>query len=205
MSLVFKTLIYRVKQFKPPTIATTRNLMPPDEEEHSPIHRTTDELTSTTGQSIMQHLDDAIESTQITIEKMEESEQFLGTRIRRYRQMLAEHQMRIDNNYDVFSIRDRYRHVEQQEKYQQQICDVIDIHRNILIELERLRRKLKDLEKKRTDFMTKREECEQYLALASGVDVGDDSSQVYDANDVDLEAMEMELLNRIDPSHLQIS
>lgn len=203
MSLVFKTLIYRVKQFKLPTIATTRKLMPP-EEEHSPIHRT-DELTSTTGQSIMQHLDDAIESTQITIEKMEESEQFLGTRIRRYRQMLAEHQMRIDDNYEVFSLSDRNRYVEQQEKFQQQICDVIDIHRNILIELERLRWKLKDLEKKRTDFMTKREECEQFLVLASGVNVGDDSSQVYDANNVDVEGMEMGLLNRIDPSHLQIS
>jgi prefoldin subunit 5 len=205
MSLVFKTLIYRVKQFKPPTITNTTTPML-SEEEHPPIHRT-DELI-TTGQSIVQRLDDAIESTKSKIEKMEESEQFLGTRIRRYRQMLAEHQMRIDKNYDVISISDRKRHVEQQEKYQQQICDVIDIHKNILTQLETLRRKLKDLEKKRKDFMAKKDECEQYIALTSGVDVADNSSQECDENNFDdLEAIEMEMgvLNRVDPSHLQIS
>lgn len=200
MSLVFKTLIYRVKQFRPQIAITTTAPSMPSEEGQPSIHQTRDLITE---QSMMQSLDDAIESTKFVIEKMEDSEQFLGTRIRRYRQMLAEHQMRIDKDYDVISLSNRRRHVEQQEKYQQQICDVIDIHRNILIELEILRRKLIELEKKQKEFTTKKDECEQYFSSTSVGDIGDDSSYIFEDNDV--VELEMGLLNRVDPSHLQIS
>lgn len=203
MSVVFKTLIYRVQQFIPHVSTPAADF--PSLDRYRPVHTICENTDEVAG---LHNLDHAIESTKLKIEKIEASEQFLGTRIRRYRQMLAEHQMRVDKEGNTMSIDDRKRHMEQQENYQQRICDVIDIHKNILTELEILRRKLKDIEKKRIRLMAKKNECTNMsLKATREVDVNDENCQLCDEWNSDVGSLDIEMgvFARIHPSPLQLS
>jgi len=194
--LVVKTLISRIilNGFKP-HITSTAGTLPSTSRQHL-AHQIEETLDD---RDVIEQLDDAIDGTKKKIEKMEESEQFLGTRIRRYRQMLAEHQMLLQKKKDTMSDSDRERHRKKQEGYQLQICDVIDIHRNILKEVEILRRKLNSLEGKRNDLSTKRDECEEFLVASARLDLENDSPL---DNAVELE---MGVLNRVEPTELELS
>jgi hypothetical protein len=200
MSMV-KTLISRIilNRFKP-HISATASALPSTSRQHL-AHQIEENLDDRT---IVEQLDETIGSTKLKLENMEESEQFLGTRIRRYRNMLAEHQIRLQEKGVIMNEVDRERHLKQQERYQLQICDVIDIHKNILIEVEILRRKLNCLEEKRNDLICKRDECEEFLVESARLDLEGCNSPL-DANcDSDMQ-LEMGVLNRIDPTELQIS
>jgi Mg2+ and Co2+ transporter CorA len=194
--LVVKTLISRIilKHFKP-HITTTAGALSSTSRQHL-AHQIEDTLDD---RDVVEQLDDAIDGTKNKLEKMEESEQFLGTRIRRYRQMLAEHQMRLQKKRDTMTNLDRERHMKQQERYKLQICDVIDIHRNILKEVEILRRKLKSLEQKRNDFCTKRDECEEFLVASARLDL-DNVCPTDDETE-----LEMGVLSRVQPTELELS
>lgn len=153
--------------------------------------------------TLVERLDDTIETTKEKLEKMEKSEQFLDTRIRKYRKMLAEQQIRINRDDNDMDEATRQKQIEQQERYQLQICDVIDIHKNILAEVETLRRKLKDLETKRDKLLTNREECEEFLVASAELDLqGADVDNTGSGEDA--EDMEMGVLNRVEPSEREI-
>ena len=153
--------------------------------------------------TLVERLDDTIETTKEKLEKMEKSEQFLDTRIRKYRKMLAEQQIRINRDDNDMDEATRQKQIEQQERYQLQICDVIDIHKNILAEVETLRRKLKDLETKRDKLLTNREECEEFLVASAELDLqGADDDNTGSGEDA--EDMEMGVLNRVEPSEREI-
>lgn len=147
--------------------------------------------------SIVKTLDEALNITGGKLRIMEESEQFLGTRIRKYRKLLAEHQMRINGEEIGITNDEKERHLKQQDQLQLKICDVIDTHKSILREVEILRRKINDLERKRDDLKSDHEQCEEFLIASAKLDLDGDYDDAAD--------MEMGVLKHIEPSHLEIS
>ena len=111
--------------------------------------------------------------------------------------MLADHQMRINSDESGMDEAEKERQLKQQDQLQLKICDVIDTHKSILREVEILRRKLNDLERKRDDLKEKQNQCEEFLIASVELDLDDDGD--------DAVVMEMGVLNRIEPSQLEIS
>lgn len=142
---------------------------------------------------VLAQLEETIESTTEKLEKMEESERFLFTRISKYRTMLAEEEMRVHNGEDI-SKEEKERLIKQNEKYQQQIYDVMDIHKNILVNVELLRRKLKDLEEKKEDMLGKFEECEEFVVASARFELESPSDESTNHD----EHLEMGVLKRMD-------
>jgi len=150
--------------------------------------------------SLTNQLDETIHTTQEKLEEMQGSEQFLDTRIRKYRKMLAEHLMRINRECEDMNGVDKERHLDLQERYQLQICDVMDVHKEIVIQVETLRRKLKELEKKRDDLKYKREECEEFLIASAKLDLEDDGGGIGEGQG----DVEMGALNRTTTETLEL-
>ena len=142
---------------------------------------------------VLIQLEETIESTTEKLKKMEESERFLFTRISKYRTMLAEEVMRVHNGENI-SNEEKERLIRQNEKYQQQICDVIDVHKNILVNVELLRRKLKDLEDKKEDMLGKFEECEEFVVASARLELESPSDESMNHE----EHLEMGVLKRMD-------
>jgi chromosome segregation ATPase len=195
MSVVFKTLISRIKnRYEEPQITYSTGTIPSTSRHHL-AHQIEESLGD--DRSIVNQLDDTLASTMEKLRIMEESEQFLGTRIRKYRKMLADHQMRINSDESGMDEAEKERQLKQQDQLQLKICDVIDTHKSILREVEILRRKLNDLERKRDDLKEKQNQCEEFLIASVELDLDDDGD--------DAVVMEMGVLNRIEPSQLEIS
>ena len=197
MSVVFKTLISRItNRYGDPQITEYQTRTIPTTTRQHIAHQIEESLDD---RSIVDEVDCTIDITRTKLDAMEDSEIFLDSRIRKYRKMLAEHQIRLHSEESGMDNAQKQRHLEQQEKFQLQICDVIDTHKNILQEVEILRRKLREIEGKR-DEMTKKRDCmEEFLISSAKLDLEDNG---FDAADV---GMEMGVLNRIEPSQLEIS
>eukprot|EP01083_Nonionella_stella_P009890 28300_1 len=112
-------------------------------------------------EGLLEEIGIAISSTKEKILQSEGSERFLDVRVKKYRALLANLTVKIDAQN--ISRTDRLRKVELTEGYHLKICDIIDIQKKILAEIETLKRKLNDLERKKEDLMLKKDECEGYL------------------------------------------
>mmetsp|Transcript_1329 Transcript_1329/g.1570 ORF Transcript_1329/g.1570 Transcript_1329/m.1570 type:complete len:122 (-) Transcript_1329:180-545(-) len=75
---------------------------------------------------------------------------------------------------------EKIRRVRNQEKYHSQICDVMDVQRNILAEVESLKRKCKDLERKRDELIHKTEEREELVMAHAALELGEGGSRSHD-------------------------
>jgi len=122
-----------------------------------------DELEGTLDddEGLLEEIGIAISSTKEKILQSEDSERFLDVRVKKYRALLADLTVKI--NAQSISHTDRFRKVELIEGYHLKICDVIDIQKKILAEIETLKRKLNDLERKKEALMLKKDDCEGYL------------------------------------------
>lgn len=108
--------------------------------------------------------------------------------------------MRINRECEDMNGVDKERHLDLQERYQLQICDVMDVHKEIVIQVETLRRKLKELEKKRDDLKYKREECEEFLIASAKLDLEDDGGGIGEGQG----DVEMGALNRTTTETLEL-
>jgi hypothetical protein len=116
---------------------------------------------SITDGSILEELQSTIESTKQSLLKMEESERFLNTRIAYYRNQLT-------------WIQDESAEEEQdeiQEDHEEKLNQVIAIHRNILIEIETLRRKLIELEEKLHNVNEMKGEMQDFVLASERMDM----------------------------------
>ena len=129
---------------------------------------------SITDGSILEELQSTIESTKQSLLKMEESERFLNTRIAYYRNQLT-------------WIQDESAEEEQdeiQEDHEEKLNQVIAIHRNILIEIETLRRKLIELEEKLHNVNEMKGEMQDFVLASERMDMERYNN---DVNSTDLE------------------
>ncbi len=127
--------------------------------------------------NILRELTQTIESTQKNIAKMEQTEQFIDLRIRAYRRWLAECSMKMSQDSDTWTTEEKIRRVRNQEKYHLQICDVMDVQRNILAEVESLKRKCRDLECKRDELIHKTEEREELVMAHAALELEEGGSR----------------------------
>lgn len=127
-----------------------------------------------TDDSMIEDLRSTIESTKQSLSKMEESEQFLNTRITHYRNQLT-------------WIQDESAEEEQdeiQEDQEEKLNQVIATHRNILIEIETLRRKLWELEEKMNNMVEMKNEMQDFVLASERMDMERYNS---DVNSTELE------------------
>ena len=202
MSVVFKTLISRIKnRYDQPQIThAAAGAIPSTNRQH--LAHQIEESLGDDSRSIVDQLDETLRNTIEKLQIMEESEQFLGTRITKYRKLLAEYQIRTSRldeyNRNEINEAERIRRLRQQDQLQLQICDVIDTHKSILREVEILRRKLFELEQKRDDLKEKQDQCEDFLVASADIDLEENTSGD------DVVVMEMGALNRIESSPVEI-
>jgi hypothetical protein len=114
-----------------------------------------------TDDSMMEDLRKTIQSTTQSLMKMEESERFLNTRITHYRNQLTWIQ-------DESAEEDQD---EMQEVQEEKLNQVIAIHRNILIEIEILRRKLAEMEEKMHDMVEMKSEMQDFVLASERIDM----------------------------------
>lgn len=136
---------------------------------------------SITDGSIVEELQSTIESTNQSLLKMEESERFLNTRITYYKNQLS-------------WIQDESAEEEQdeiQEDHEEKLNQVIAIHRNILIEIETLRRKLIELEEKLHNVNEMKDEMQDFVLASERMDM-----ERYN-NDVNTTELELGTFNNL--------
>lgn len=136
---------------------------------------------SITDGSIVEELQSTIESTNQSLLKMEESERFLNTRITYYKNQLS-------------WIQDESAEEEQdeiQEDHEEKLNQVIAIHRDILIEIETLRRKLIELEEKLHNVNEMKDEMQDFVLASERMDM-----ERYN-NDVNTTELELGTFNNL--------
>ncbi len=160
---------------------------------------------------VIKDLNKTIYQTKETMAKMRESEEFLDTRIRKYRSLLDKQSVKLcsrhlilgndhiivrgeNNDYygensqgtkdsedgintgaqytiDVEKEADIKKQFQQQEENEKKLSAVLDVQKDILTEIEVMRRKLIDLEQRRDSLVLKREECEEFLVRSAEIDM----------------------------------
>ena len=100
-----------------------------------------------------------------SLSRVEEKERFLAMRIARYKSLMEERVLKMQCN-------DTQEDVENADTrlgaLRASLSEVEKIHKDILVELEKLRRKVEHLEEQRDDVQAKRNECQDcMLALGS--------------------------------------
>ncbi|EJK46255.1 hypothetical protein THAOC_35083 [Thalassiosira oceanica] len=126
-------------------------------------------------------LEDTLESCCESLSQVEEKERFLGIRIARYKSLMEERELKMqsmveeptdshssedvenaDSRLDLDALRARH------AKDSRCLSEVEKLHKGILAELEKLRRRVEHLEEQRDDVQAKRNECRDcMLALGS--------------------------------------
>jgi len=110
-------------------------------------------------------LDDTLETCCESLSRVEEKERFLAMRIARYKSLMEERVLKMqcnDTQEDVENADTRL------DALRASLSEVEKIHKDILVELEKLRRKVEHLEEQRDDVQAKRNECQDcMLALGS--------------------------------------
>ncbi|KAL7464542.1 hypothetical protein ACHAXS_004873 [Conticribra weissflogii] len=155
-----------------------------------------DEFDNESDELALAELNTTLEQCKVSLELFETRERFLWTRITRYRQLMKKKEQFIfdlqnkcaaSRNEDANAITDDYdeenrncdnneynEHQKQvdslKEKHsrdRENLSSVEQIYKEILTEMEILRRKIHDLEEKRTIISRKREECQEFLIAAA--------------------------------------
>mmetsp|Transcript_11910 Transcript_11910/g.25122 ORF Transcript_11910/g.25122 Transcript_11910/m.25122 type:complete len:259 (-) Transcript_11910:270-1046(-) len=166
------------------------------ESSNNRINNEGDEFDNERDELDLDELNTTLEQCKISLKSFETKERFLWTRISRYRQLMKkreqyifdlqskcaassiENSNAISDDYDEENRNgdnDRYDDLRKQvaslqEKHghdRENLSSVEQIYKEILIELETLRRKIHDLEEKRTFISQKREECQEFLIAAA--------------------------------------
>eukprot|EP00551_Chaetoceros_affinis_P017389 CAMPEP_0203706918 /NCGR_PEP_ID=MMETSP0091-20130426/54561_1 /ASSEMBLY_ACC=CAM_ASM_001089 /TAXON_ID=426623 /ORGANISM="Chaetoceros affinis, Strain CCMP159" /LENGTH=313 /DNA_ID=CAMNT_0050582917 /DNA_START=43 /DNA_END=984 /DNA_ORIENTATION=+ len=151
---------------------------------------------------VIKDLNKTIYKTKEAMAKMQESENFLDTRIRKYRSLLdrksvilCSRHLTVGNDHiivqneqdnevsgdgmnggakiivDVEKEADIKKQFKQQEENEKKLSAVLDVQKNILTEIEIMRRKLIDLEQRRDSLVLKQEECEEFLIVSAEIDM----------------------------------
>ena len=142
---------------------------------HIPTHNHTDggedgQLLETT----LSELEQTLTACELSLHDYDTKERFLFLRIERYREMILRRGCCIDkllssadyqadtaaNNTTNDKITQlKIKHMQDQSNLQ----SVIEIHTDIIAQIETLKRRIEELEEKKQDIMTKREECYEFL------------------------------------------
>mmetsp|Transcript_11398 Transcript_11398/g.13227 ORF Transcript_11398/g.13227 Transcript_11398/m.13227 type:complete len:208 (-) Transcript_11398:234-857(-) len=193
-------LVNSISSRKNCEIASRTATLPPPTRHH--LAHQIETTLSPTDKKLVNTLNETISSTKVTLEKMIDSELFLDTRIRKYRELLDESSVRLSSKhltegYDIENEAETKRQFLQQETNETKLNDVVQIQKNIIMEIEVLRRKVVNLEKKRDDLLMKREECEEFLVASATLDLerlGNDDDD--DDDERSTQEVEMGVLNR---------
>ena len=121
-------------------------------------------------------LEGALESCCESLSQVEEKERFLAVRIARYRSLMEERERKMqsmveepndthpsedventDSRHDLDALRARH------AKDSKCLIEVEKINKDILVELEKLRRRVEHLEEQRDDVQAKRNECQDCM------------------------------------------
>lgn len=134
-------------------------------------HPSANELTSTTRRSLVHEIEETIaddnilhdlkntiETTKKNLRKMEESERFLDIRISNYRNHLA-------------WMQDEAAEENQVEEQSAKLDQVAKVHRDILVEIETLRRKLFDLEEKWSSITNMKQNMQDFILESERIDM----------------------------------
>jgi hypothetical protein len=112
--------------------------------------------------------------------KFESKERFVGIRIQRYRELLERRReccrdtiekTMSDSEQDQLFVNSESQ-VQTKQKYNEEertLRSVEKVHKNLIAEMEVLRRRISDLEEKRLNCIRMREECREFV-LAAAVD-----------------------------------
>jgi len=141
-------------------------------------------------------LDIALGESRAGLAKSEEAERFLGARVAKYRSMLNERAAMIDRmgsaagvkesdglieetkfgddvergeGTEEFNPTEQELHAmrEKHRKDEEALDKVVEMHKNMLIDIEGMRRKILELEQKREDIFNRRNECRDFLIAAA--------------------------------------
>jgi len=145
---------------------------------------------------IAENIDQVIKNTMNNLSKLEEQEKLIGMRVQSYRKLLRRRAIILEeasaratccgnaspygddeDNYAADKPRNvPLSHAElkirriQQDQDEVELSKVVDVQKNILVQMELCRRKVVDLRCKKDDFVEKREECLDFLVVSAAID-----------------------------------
>jgi hypothetical protein len=127
--------------------------------------------------SAMAQLNTALDQCRLSLVKFEQRERFVSMRIQKYRMMLDRRRNERTNQDDVDldlecdefieSGNQSQSTTERNKKDEMALQSVEKVHKNLIAEIEVLRRRLRELEEKKDDYIGLREECRDFVLAAA--------------------------------------
>lgn len=156
---------------------------------------------------IGENVDQVIEETTRNLSKLDEQERFIGMRVESYRKLLDRRAEMLEKasftscsntslndfeddgcldfpRYPPLSHEEVRKRREQQYEDEENLAKVVALHKNILVEMELCRRNLVNLRGKKEVFVEKREECLDFLAVSSAIDIDSSEHRIEDEHTV---------------------
>lgn len=125
------------------------------------------------GESGIAELEAVLEQYRESLRKFEAKERFVSARMRRYRGLMEQLSKHADLNSELGQMNEIDTEDQMHSRQDQYFRDstmlrsVEKVHKDIIAETEILRRRIKELEEKRYNYMQMREECQEFVVAVA--------------------------------------